>query len=99
MENILLWQIVTLVVGIFATFMGIRTLRMSNREFLAEWEERVRKNRARDNVDSNEAVQREMRDIRKDPGTWRLYTGGSMLAAGTVSLFAFAFLVLLDIGT
>jgi hypothetical protein len=99
MENILFWQVVTLIVGVSTTYMGVRRLRMSNRQFLAEWEETTRKNLTRDNGDSNEAVHREMRDIRKDPGTWRLYTGGSMLAAGIVSLFAFALLVLLDIGT
>ena len=38
--------------------------------------------------------------IKKDVRTWRMYLGGRMFAVGFVLLlFAFALLVLLDIGT
>jgi hypothetical protein len=99
MENIMFWQFVTLILGTSATYLGIRTLKMNNSEFIAEWEKKARKDLAGDRAVDDRAVQRKIHDIKKDPKTWRMYKGGRMLAAGIVSLFAFMLLVLLDIGT
>jgi hypothetical protein len=99
MKNYLIWEIVTLAGGIWGTYLGVRTLRLSDKEFLAEWEQAARKNAKRDGITEEEAIRRYAGDKRKDPRTWRLMIGGRGLAAGLVLLFAFALIVLLDIGT
>ena len=99
MKNLLIWEIVTLVIGAWGTYAGIRTLRLSDKEFLAEWEQAAKKNAKREGTTEEEAIRRYAGDKRKDPRTWRLMIGGRGLATGLVLLFAFVLLVLLDIGT
>jgi hypothetical protein len=80
-------------------YTGIRTLRLSDKEFLAKWEEGAKRTARREGMREDDAIRKYVGDMRKDPKTWRLWIGGRGLAAGLVLLLAFALIVLLDIGT
>jgi hypothetical protein len=99
MVSIHFWQVILLVLGLWGTYAGLRTLRLSDKEFLAEWEQAARKNAKREGITEEEAIRRYAGDKKRDPRTWRLMIGGRGLATGLVLLFAFTLLVLLDIGT
>jgi hypothetical protein len=99
MENLILWEIVALVSGLWATYLGVKTLRQSDKEFLADWERSSKKNAKYDGISEEEAVRRYMGDKKRDPQAWRWMFGGRALAVGVVALTAFILLVLLDKST
>jgi hypothetical protein len=99
MENGLLWEVVTLVIGVYCTYTGAKTLFQSDKQYIASLEQKARQNARFDGISEEEAMRKYVDYIKKDVRTWRMYLGGRMFAVGFVLLFAFALLVLLDIGT
>jgi hypothetical protein len=97
MESLLLWQILTFVVGSWATYSGYKTLRMSNEDYLQDLEQIARKNARNEGKPEQEEIRRFVDPERKD--SMQTYRGGGMLGIGIVLLFAFVLLILLDIGT
>jgi hypothetical protein len=99
MENLLIWQIVTGALGAWATYIGARLLRQSDKDYIADLERGARRRAKIDGISEDEAMRKFVDYIRKDPRGWRIMRGARGLALGLVLLFAFALLVLLDIGT
>jgi hypothetical protein len=99
MDNLILWEVVALVIGLWATYLGVKTLRQSDKDFLADWERSSKKNAKYDGITEEEAMRRYMGDKKRDPRAWRWMFGGRALAVGVVALTAFLLLVMLDIST
>jgi hypothetical protein len=99
MKYLLLWQIISLALGIWATREGLKSLRASDKDYLKRREEDAKKYAKLDHITQEEALRRYVGDTRKDPHTWRIYDGATMLGVGVVLLVAFVLLVLFDIGT
>jgi hypothetical protein len=99
MKTLLLWQIISLAVGLWASYTGIKTLRLNDKQFIERLRQAAKRNAKIDGITEKEALERYADNESKDPKTWRRFMGGRMLAVGLVSLCAFILLVLLDIGT
>jgi hypothetical protein len=99
MKYLLLWQILSLIIGIRSTLSGVKLLRSRDTDYLKSREEDARKYAKEQRITEEEALRRYVKDARKDPRTWRIWDGAQALGVGIVLLVAFGLLVLLDIGT
>ena len=99
MSTLLLGEILNLGIGVLAIYRGMKTLRGSDAEFIAGWEEFARREAERKGVSEDRVAKHTVETMKKSTKSWRFFYGARAVAGGFVLLIAFAALVIYDLKT